>query len=145
MSQSEKFVESIYALSILMLLSMAIAAFYITNIVIPPVYGFISSLIVLLYKSSFLAIFLLALVIAYAQGKKSHSKDRHRALAKSIRIVMLVFVILAWLTYMFWHSFSLQSIEEIFFVFLSLIEIFILEIHNMTFSVLRSANSGSEH
>ncbi len=124
---------------------MAIAAFYITNIVMSPVYGDFASLIVLLYKSSFLALFLLALVIGYAQGKKTHPKERCRALVKPMRIVMLVFVILAWFTYIVWASFSLQQIEETLFVFLSLIEVFILEIHNMAFSVLRSANSGSEH
>jgi hypothetical protein len=134
-SQSEKFVVDIYAFSILLLLVMAIAALYITDIVVTTVYGTFATLVVLLYKSSFFAIFLLALVIGYVQGKNPLSKERRRGVARLMHIVMLVFVIIAWFTFMVWNSFSAQPIEVAFFAFFSMTEAFVLEIHIMTYSV----------
>jgi hypothetical protein len=135
-SQSERFVENIYALSILLLLFMVIAAFYITNIMRFPNTG---TLIFLLYQSSFFIIFLMALVFGFVQGKYI---ERHRLFVKLMRISMLVFAVYAWFILGVWDSFrDLLPIEVACFVFLNLIEVFILEIHNMAFSISSPSNT----
>ena len=135
-SHSERFVESIYAFSILMLLVMAIASIYIIDLVLPHYYG---NLLFLFfgqtYRISLFAIFILVLVIGYAHGKNPPSIVRRRALVKITRISMLVFMILAFFTFSFWNSNYQEPIQVAFFVFFNLIEVFILEIHNMAFSV----------
>jgi hypothetical protein len=132
-SQAEKFVESVYALSILLLLVMAISALYITNIILTnpyPNYITLEGIFITLYKSSFFAILIAVLVIGYGQGRYFR---RHRLFVKLTRMIMVIFVVLAFLTYTFARL--SQPIQAAFFVFLSLIEVFVLEIHNMAFSV----------
>ncbi len=144
-SQSEKFVDNIYAFSILILLVMAIAALYITDLTIPMVLSSTALFIFMLHKSSFLAIFLSVLIIGYAQAKEPQSPRRRRALVRILRLIMLVFLILAVLTYNIaglWNSYYSQPIQVAFFTFFSLIEIFVLEIHTMAFSLPSRDSSG---
>ena len=124
---------------------MAIAVFYISDLIIP-YFGTIATrtFLLLLYQSSFFVIFVMVLVFGYVRGK-TESKERRRVLVKIMRIVMLGFVILAYLTYILarlWDTYYSQPIQTVFFVFLSLIEVFILEIHNMAFSEYVSGTEG---
>ena len=137
-TQAEKFVESVYALSILLLLVMAISAFYITNIILTNPYSnyiTLPGIFNTLYKSSFFAILIVVLVIGYGQGRYFR---RRRLFVKLTRIIMVVFVVIALLTDSFarvYDPYYSQPIQVAFFVFLSMIEVFVLEIHNMAFSV----------
>jgi len=117
---------------------MAIAALYITDLTIPIALSHTALFMFMMHKSSFLAIFLLVLIIGYAQAKGPQSPRKRRALVRILRLIMLVFVILAVLTYtisQLWDSYYSQPIQVAFFVFFGLIEVFALEIHTMAFSV----------
>ena len=140
-SHSERFVESIYAFSILMLLVMAIASIYIIDLVLPHYYG---NLLFLFFGQTYrISLFaILVLVIGYAHGKNPPSIVRRRALVKITRISMLVFMILAFFTFSFWNSNYQEPIQVAFFVFFNLFEVFVLESHNMAFSVLGPRTAG---
>jgi len=141
-SQSEKFVESIYAFSIFMLLVTAITALYVTDIMITTYLWSFAARIVLLFKMSFSAIFLMSLALGYAQTRYLRLGERRRALAKLMRMVMLVFLLLALSTYALWHPSYREPIEVALFVLLTLVEVFVLEVHNMAFSVPPSSDTG---
>ncbi len=147
-TQAEKFVESVYALSILLLLVMAISAFNITNIILTnhyPNYITLEGIFITLYKSSFFAILIAVLVIGYGQGRYFR---RRRLFVKLTRMIMVIFVVLAFLTFTFARlddPYYSQPIQAAFFVFLSLIEVFALEIHNMAFSVPISGSSDFQY
>ena len=123
-TQAEKFVESVYALSILLLLVMAISAFYITNIILTNPYSnyiTLPGIFNTLYKSSFFAILIVVLVIGYGQGRYFR---RRRLFVKLTRIIMVVFVVIALLTDSFarvYDPYYSQPIQVAFFVFLSMI------------------------
>jgi len=124
---------------------MAIAALYITDLTIPIALSSTALFIFILHKSSFLAIFLLVLIIGYAQAKEAQSPRRRRALVRILRLIMLVFVILAVLTYTIarlWDSYYSLPIQVAFFAFFGLIEVFVLEIHTMAFSVPSRDSTG---